>query len=401
MIDLEILPEKNVIDDGFLDLIGGEFATHEQGLAEWLKNASDAMLVADATPRFGTILLRFTDGQAATSAVFECIDFVGMTLQDIETGFKPWGKLSGHDERLGISGGYGIGGKFYMRQMFESSYLIAYSRGHVNIFGFDRNHAYGYGHGYRNRIMGFQKALGLADIDSLDRIDTVGDAGTSGRRGFSVFRGIGPKGIGKKIDVITICQRLRSHPQAQRPLKLYRVCVIHNGVVVIERLKARRIPRKPGFERPWVRRIPMTLVRKNGTTGDVAHLGRYSGISGTLRLFVSSESLVQRGKMASLNRIDFMGRDGVIASYRIDELGVDVPYGESIFGECSLPEWDASEGYPAVKTRDRLVDSPESRALLQWVGAQVKLFSQMILQRAPEPRGEVDPAGGELARSGE
>ena len=186
MIDLEILPEKNVIDDGFLDLIGGEFATHEQGLAEWLKNASDAMLVADLTPRFGTILLRFTDGQAATSPVFECIDFVGMTLQDIETGFKPWGKLSGHDERLGISGGYGIGGKFYMRQMFESSYLIAYSGGHVNIFGFDRNHGYGYGDGYRNRIMGFQQALRLADIDSLDRIDTVGDAGTSGRRGFSV-----------------------------------------------------------------------------------------------------------------------------------------------------------------------------------------------------------------------
>ncbi len=42
---LEILEEKNVIDDHLLDIIGNEFKfSHEKGLSEWLKNSTDAYL---------------------------------------------------------------------------------------------------------------------------------------------------------------------------------------------------------------------------------------------------------------------------------------------------------------------------------------------------------------------
>lgn len=384
VINVKILPEKNVIDDGFLDLIGREFATHEQGLAEWLKNAADATLAADLTYGLETILLHFTDGQTQMPPVFECIDFVGMTLEGIERDFKPWGRLSKHGERPGSYGGYGIGGKFYMRQMFQFSYLITYCQGLVNIFGFDPNHFYGYAQGYLNRPMGPKEALRFANIDPLDQVAGMTDAVVSGRRGFSVFRGFGPKGIGKRIDVESLCQRLRNHPQAQRPLKSHRVCVIHNGVVEIEWLKPRSIPRKPGLKRPWVRKIPTTLPRVDGGKGEVIRLSDNLESPGTLRLFVSNKSLIQEGKMASLNRIDFLGEDGVVASYRIDELGVDVPYGESIFGECSFPKLEPSEEQYVIKTRDKLVDSPENRALLRWVGSQVTLFSHMIGRRVSE-----------------
>ncbi len=85
--------------------------------------------------------------------------------------------------------------------------------------------------------------------------------------------------------------------------------------------------------------------------------------------------------MASLNRVDFKDEDGVVGSYRIDELGVDVLYGESIFGECKFYKSEGSQEHYAKKTRDRLVDSPETRALLKWVGSQVGLFSEMIHRR--------------------
>jgi len=386
MISVKIIPQKNAFDDGFLDLIGREFATHEQGLAEWLKNAADATLAAGLTPGVETIFLDFTDGDTLTPPTFACVDFVGMTLEAIETGFKPWGRWLRHGERRGSYGGYGIGGKFYMRQMFASSYLITYSQGLVNIFGFDANRAYGYARQYRNRSVDPGKALLLAGIDPLADIAGLRNAVVSGKRGFSVFRGVGPKGVGERIDVEDLCRRLRNHPQAQRPLRSHRVCVIHNGVVAIERFRPRSIPKKSGFERPWVRKIPATLPRIDGGRGGVIRLSENSRPAGTLRLFASNESLVQRGRMASLNRINFLGRDGVVASYRIDELDVEVPHGESIFGECSLSTAGLAEERRAKKTRDKLVGTPETGALLRWVGAQVVLFSRLIQRRVSEHR---------------
>ncbi|NIO06019.1 MAG: hypothetical protein GTN74_15895 [Proteobacteria bacterium] len=381
MLAIEILPEKNVIDDGFLDLIGREFTTHEQGLAEWLKNGMDATLAAGFTSKSEVIFLRFTDIRATTPPVFECIDFVGMTLGEIERGFKPWGRLARPGERSGSYGGYGMGGKFYMRQMFESSHLITYDQGHLNIFGFDTKRRYGYAQGFRNQPMDPQEALRFAEIESLAEMADVIDGVVSMGRGFSVFRGLKPKGIGKRIHVEKLCERLKNHPQTQRPLSSRKVCVIHNGAVAIEWLKPPTIKRKPGFEKPWVRKIPATLPRIDGKKGEIVRLSGNSESPGTLRLFVSGESLVRSGKMASLNRIDFNSEDGVVGSYRIDELDVDVPYGESIFGECMFYKSGGSQEQYAKKTRDRLVESPETRAILKWVGSQVGLFSEMIRRR--------------------
>jgi hypothetical protein len=389
MVTVSILPEKNVIDDGFLDLIGREFTSHEQGLAEWIKNSADAIRAAGLPSRLEIIFLRLTDGENGMPPVFECVDFVGMTLKTIETGFKPWGRLSGRCEWPGSYGGYGIGGKFYMRQMFASSDLITYCQGYLNIFGFDANHAYGYGEGYRNRPMSPGEALRLADIDPLASMGGMRDAIISGRRGFSVFRGLWPKGVGQRIDVETLCQRLRHHPQAQNPLKWHRIGLIHNGVLAIERLQPRSVPRRPGFERPWVEEIPATLPRVDGTKGEVLHLSENAGSPGTLRLFVSSESLEREGKMASLNRIDFLGEDGVVGSYRIDELEVDVPYGESIFGQCRLSKMTGWAEHYGKKTRDELVDNPENRALLRWVGSQVRRFSDRIRSRVSEQERKI------------
>ena len=386
MINAEISPEEDVIDRGFLDLIGREFATHEKGLAEWLKNAVDAKLTAGFRSGLEPVVLRFTDARVPRITTLECIDFVGMTQEHIEGGFKPWGRLSQDEERAGHYGGYGIGGKFYMRQMFRSSYVITYRHGMVNIFGFDTNHTYGYARGYRDRRMDPQEACRLAEIDEV--VQTVGmvDRVRSGKRGFSVFRGVKPKGVGTRIDAEDLCQRLRDHPQAQRPLRSCRVWVMHNGIVMTEQLRPRVIPRRPGFQRPWVRRIPSILTVPHGRQGKVLRLSEEKGTIGSLRLFVSREPLVQNGKMASLNRIDFVVQGGIAASYRIDEINADVPHGDFIFGECHLLELEGFETRYAKKTRDKLIDTAETRGLLQWVGAQVGVFSNLIDKRLSEGR---------------
>jgi hypothetical protein len=378
MDHVRIRPQKNVIDDGFLDLIGREFATHEQGIAEWLKNANDASVRDGLSSRNENVFLRFTDGQGKKPPAFECIDFVGMGLQEIEVRLKPWGKLSQPSEVSGNFGGYGIGGKFYMREMFESSYLVTYRGGYVNVFGFDKTRRYGYAAGYRNRPMEGREALEFAGIG--ETAEGVGMATTiaSGERGFSALKGVGPKGISGTIDVESICRRLQNHPQAQRPLKSLRVWVIHNGAVLHKGLLPRPIQKRPGFEKPWTRRIPALIPYGEGPDTEGVRITEDSGNSGTLRLFLSSEYLARKGKMASLNRIDFLDGTGVVASYRLDELGVKIPHKGSIFGECRLPGLDNAQGHWGKKTRDTLVDSPESRALLRWVGSQIADFSDMV-----------------------
>src|SRR3989344_8346722 len=88
---LKIVEEKNVIDDHLLDIIGNEFNfDHEKGLAEWLKNSVDAYITKDVPDREQFIILRFTDGVKG-DALFECIDFIGMSETDIDKAFKRWG----------------------------------------------------------------------------------------------------------------------------------------------------------------------------------------------------------------------------------------------------------------------------------------------------------------------
>src|SRR3989338_2454357 len=134
----KIIERPNEIDDHLLDIIGREFKfDHEKGLAEWLKNSVDAYLRTNVPDSEQFIIFRFTDG-SKDDGVLECFDFIGMTETDIEKAFIRWGDPEAAKRGLNrrVYGGHGNGGKFYMRQMFDSSHFITYKKGAINIFGF-------------------------------------------------------------------------------------------------------------------------------------------------------------------------------------------------------------------------------------------------------------------------
>jgi len=148
---LEIIEEKNVIDDHLLDIIGNEFKfSHEKGLSEWLKNSVDAYLRAGIADEDSFVFFRFKDKD---EVVFECIDFVGMTSDDIDNALKRWGDpdAAKRGTRARTFGGHGNGGKFYMRQMFKHSYFITYRSGELNVFGFNENLRYGFAKGFKDK----------------------------------------------------------------------------------------------------------------------------------------------------------------------------------------------------------------------------------------------------------
>src|SRR5262245_47872672 len=130
----------NEYDDHFLDIIGNEFRfDHAKGLAEWIKNSADAYVTtAGVKDAEQYVLLRFKQAKPKRDSVFECIDFVGMTKPDIDKALKVWGLPTAAKKGTDLStyGGHGNGGKFYMRQMFNSSRFITFRNGKLNVFGF-------------------------------------------------------------------------------------------------------------------------------------------------------------------------------------------------------------------------------------------------------------------------
>src|SRR5712692_9650215 len=238
---VSIIEERNVIDDHLLDIIGNEFKfSHEKGLPEWIKNSVDAYIreepgIPDERQH---IVLNFKDGGHAEPASFECIDFCGMTSDDIDKALKRWGDPNAASRGLKkrTYGGHGNGGKFYMRQMFQRSYFITYRSGMLNVFVFNENRRYGFARGLQNKSCPPKEALRMAEMGSLDLPEGTKDAVLRGETGFTVVRGIRPDGVRGSIRVSRLCEKMKLHPQARKIVQRKPIRVLHNGGLVWERL---------------------------------------------------------------------------------------------------------------------------------------------------------------------
>ena len=384
-IKADITPQANAFDDNFLNVVGNEFKfNHAKGLAEWMKNSADAYStttgVKDAEQ---FILLRFKQANPKKHSVFECVDFVGMTKDNIDTALKVWGSATAakRGTNLPTFGGHGNGGKFYMRQMFGTSRFITFRGGLLNVFGFNSKKKYGYAKGLENVSMTLDEALAFADIDGLDVPKNVRARWKSSKKaaGFTVVRGDQPGRFSGSATISSILERLQIHPQARRLLTHKQVIVVNYGSPWGERLTMPEIMPRAGFERP--REIP---VPKKFSYDGLTHDLRGKFPSAKLVLKTSDQPLSRAaGELAALNSIDIMGEIGCIGSYRIHELGY-LRYGpesEFIYGECECPRLE-DETLDCVKNdREKLVPNDLTAALLEWIRQQVDTLSEEMAEK--------------------
>ena len=66
------------------------FLSHENGLPELVKNAAAAYLRENRSCEQRIIVLAFSDRTRSSPARIACLDFVGMTSEQIERDFKQW-----------------------------------------------------------------------------------------------------------------------------------------------------------------------------------------------------------------------------------------------------------------------------------------------------------------------
>ena len=156
---------EHVIDDRFFDVLGNEFKNHVKGLAGWLKNSADAYIDRGSPLSDQFVVLRFTD-EGVSFPTIECIDFIGMSHENIQKAVRHWGDptASKRGKNIKTYGGHGNGGKFYMRQAFTESHIITYKEGLLNVWGFSKNGKYGFAKGCEKKKMKPVDAMKFAKI---------------------------------------------------------------------------------------------------------------------------------------------------------------------------------------------------------------------------------------------
>lgn len=381
---LEILEEKNVINDYVLELHGREFKfNHEKGLAEWLKNSTDAYLRVERGDEESFIIFRFSDED---DVIFECIDFVGMTFDDIEKAFKIWydpeAAKRGTDKRT--LGGHGNGGKFYMRQMFKQSYFITYRAGKLNVFGFNENKRYGFAKDQKDKAIGPDDAMKFAEIHDMDFPPNTRKNILNGKTGFTVVKGIHPDKIAKKrFNLSRLCEKFKHYPQARLILKYKPVSIVYNDKIFIQRIFPEEIHPMPEFGKPLEILIPSTIIwNEDGDKEDVSFANE-TYPQGKLILYTSNEPLSRNSRLGDLNRIDIIGEVGAIASYQIQELGYvnRLSQAEFIYGECTCRILEDPDDDCVKNDRSILVENTKTKALRKWIGEQIDKLAEKIEEK--------------------
>lgn len=391
--DYRIVEEKNVIDDHLLDIIGNEFKfDHEKGLAEWLKNSVDAYIRANVPDSKEYVLLRFTDSEK-NNAVFECIDFVGMSSVDIDKALKRWGDPEAAKRGVAkrVYGGHGNGGKFYMRQMFKKSYFMTYKNGFLNIFGFNENKRYGFANQFKNKKVNYQEALKMANIEEKYIPPEYLEKIKNNKSGFTLVKGISPNGMKNKIKINKICERLKKHPQSMRIMERINVWVIHNDSLITDNLRSERIKPLKNFEEPLIFRIPSKLTHKQGNEEEVVYLANKKYEAGKLILKTSEIALISNSKYTELNRIDIIGGLGVVASYHLRELGLYFPQTDFIYGECICPILEDVNDDCVMNDRNKLVpENKKTKALIQFIKDKTEELCKKISLKEQKEKEDIN-----------
>ena len=379
MLVIEEIP--NEIHDNALDLIGNAFRfDHAKGMAEWLKNSVDAYRRENVRQEDQDVVFRFTD-QGVPRLTIECIDFMGMTLSDIEKALKIWfdpdAAKRGTDKK--VYGGHGNGGKFYMRQMFRESQFMTYKDGILNIFGFNENKRYGFAQGYKDRAMSPTEAMKFTGINTLPMDDELRGKILRGECGFTVAKGIGPEGIRNRFKLPREIDKFRHYPQSRRILERSNVSIIYNGHLWSELLRPDELPPMEEFKDPRVIYVPEELEVNSGSGAIRATMANEQYPPGKLILRTTADALSRGSKLGELNRIDILGEIGVLASYQLaSDLEVTgFPDAAFIYGEFA----PANDGDPSIledpsndcvsNDRVHLIKNDTTRALLGWVANEI------------------------------
>ena len=382
--DVQFSPDKEVQahKEGMIKLVCANFRSHEDGLPEWLKNSSDMYFRREFLPKDTSIVLLFSDNQKNHPKAVGCLDFGGMTIEDIETRFRNWGDpdAAGGENQPGVEGGHGNGGKCYMTQLFEShAYIHTLREGRASRYGFkggDVTPGYfpsveaGRGYDVGNAVSELQEALIPFGL-TLDMLPDEAKAAFEKTKSFTLVAGFKPKHVKRKIKAKDWIAALASHQQVVQTIQRNQVSAIYNGELLAgaNPIRPPEIEPIPGHEEPRVVPVPPILVDPD-TQEDVE---THATSDSRLVLRTSASKMTHSLKPRhTINGWTHAGRP--TGGWAIPDLST-AQFAKQIYGDLYL------EDLYEYKQNDRRRHSnaPLIRAITNWLRDQVDEYSLVFV----------------------
>jgi hypothetical protein len=350
------------------------FRSHEHGLPELFKNASTAYARNNAPTDLRILTLFF--GSHEGTRYLALLDLAGMTVEDLEQRFANWGDpeahVSAHDTDEILEGGHGNGGKCYMTQMFDYSYLYTVRNGRGSKYGFlgdDPHPGYfpnrheGRGFPVDRPIDAIKRALAQLGIE-FSRLPEQVRTTAAAAAGFTLAVGVAPKhsderDFGRKLVDMSI-----QHPQMSLTSQNTQIYVIADGRPLTNYCPVVLPEIEPHEHAPEPRLVTIPDLLEDPTTGESCATRSVSEIQGQLILRTSKTSM--RWSHKGRHHIRYTAHGKPIAFLKMENVSRSA-WVDRFYGECRL---DALAQY---ETPDRsvLAEAPLTRAVESWIREQV------------------------------
>jgi|GEM_PF-2773718 len=402
------------IHPDFLDTVGKSFKfKHGKGIAEWLKNSLDQYLrllksKEESLTGNWPVVIHLIDGANQSKGPnLAVVDFGGTNYHEIEKFFLYWGDTSAatHGKTIkdvALTGGHGNGGKFYMREMWrDGARFLTWKKGKATSLVVQKtdNGETGYFE-VEDKNMSWQDALNLAlptsehlggtheIIEHLQsNLTNIFNELETQKRGFSVIVGRRAVQTMSSNDVVVggrwkhqqLIDEICDAQQARRPIRELNIMVFVNGQVKIDRL----MPYSIEEDENW----PSETHVVPGTVVTALKAGLLD--AGMFTVYKSANQLT--GRLKDLNSLFISDSKGnPIASYPIHELSFPghSPLLSFIHGELQLNFPEISQ--IVTNDRERLVDSPTTQAILEFVAEKIWDRIKIIEKTARENKIKQD-----------
>lgn len=379
------MEKKPKINPAAIDLLTRVYNSHKKGLPEWLKNGREVYLRKNIGKEKRFIVVNYHEGNSPKTTFLECIDFAGISGDEIENAYLEWANPEAAPKGLKageVEGGQGNGGKAYLREMFDTGYFVSICGGKLSVVSFRDPKKY-----LLDFVPDEEKGKDTdGDNPTLPEIRKSAAAWVEAyelppKTNVTIVRGLEPK---KPIDPGRLLEDIQQFPQARETIRTCRVHFYVNGRFRRE-LAIAEPPLNPAFPNPIKIPIPLTLpleskVVKTARPPDF--------LPGELELRVSAKPL-QGQALLSWNRIDFHGQGvPVIGWKKVEELPLQYPqFSRHLFGRCTLPLLvDPKDNYE-LQGRIHLKDGSLTDALYTFIAQEA---DQILKQLAKQVTGSVE-----------
>jgi hypothetical protein len=342
-------------EHGTLTSVTRWVTSHDEGIAEWLKNARRAYQPdrANVDEKHRTAVLLLKDAAGKTPSRIGLLDTGGASLEDV-TAWSTWQdpSASGRGSLAIEEDTQGNGGKAYMYRLFggpgkilgvrENKFNCKGFEGAANslergIPGFMPNSAAGCNLpnvSWKAELRRALKPYGLALKDLPGELQNA----LRERKAFTLVEGVDPLGFFKgRMDAEDLVSRVLRHDQSALAVQQLRLYATHNGRLLNggRFLDLEEIPAYPGFEQPLVAEIPEHLPDADGSNQSTTLQGQRP--PGRLILYTSGENMPNAyRKLKPRWKVSYRTSQQMIGSKQISELVPNTPGAQYIYATVEL-----------------------------------------------------------------